>query len=77
MNYWDIKFNMTRPWIHMMRGLGVLDKIGFDSADSCNVAINHCRTKKKFINHVREMADRIAAKVKGVELAEMPLFQVV
>lgn len=76
MNYWDIKFNITRPWIHMMRGLGVLDKIGFDSADSCNVAINHCRTKKKFINHVREMADRIAAKVKGIELAEMPLFQV-
>ena len=47
MNYWQMKYKKDRPWIHMMRGLGVFHKIGFDSADSCNIAINHCRTKKE------------------------------
>ena len=75
MDYWDLKYQEDRPWIHMMRGLGVLDKIGFDSADSCNVAINHCRTKNKFAFNVREMADRITAKVKGLELSPCPLFE--
>ena len=76
MNYWQMKYKKDRPWIHMMRGLGVFHKIGFDSADSCNIAINHCRTKKKFVNHVREFADRLTAKVKGLELAALPLFEV-
>ncbi len=35
-----------RPWIHLMRGLGVLSELTrFESADSTNVAVNHCRYK--------------------------------
>ena len=65
-----------RPWIHMMRGLGQLHAWPFDSADSCNLAINQCRTKTKYVNHVQEFSDRLAAKVKGQELAPLPLFEV-
>ena len=75
MQYWQANHCMLEtPWIHMMRGLGVLHKIGFDSADSCNIAINHHRTKSQF-NHVRAMADRIAAKVANSDLPPLPLFQ--
>ena len=59
----------------MMRGLGVLHKIGFESADSCNIAINHNRTKGEFVNHVQQMADRLWAKVNKLELAPAPLFE--
>jgi len=37
-----------RPWIHLMRGLGIYDELGrFDSADSTNVAVNHTRYKQE------------------------------
>lgn len=53
-----------RPWVHIMRGLGKYHKFRrFDSADSSNIARNHCRTKGN-PNHVRVMADRIRRKVK-------------
>jgi len=52
-----------RPWIHVMRGLGKYHKFPrFDSADSSNVARNHCRTKGQ-PNHVRAMADRIKQQI--------------
>ena len=52
-----------RPWIHVMRGLGKFHKFPrFDSADSTNVARNHCRTKDQ-PEHVRAMADRIKNKI--------------
>tara|TARA_X000001382_G_C3169425_1_gene178974 strand:- start:286 stop:1047 length:762 start_codon:yes stop_codon:yes gene_type:complete len=76
MTYWKNKYNKNWPWIHMMRGLGVLHKISFDSADSCNLAINQCYTKNVTINHVQSFADRLAAKVKGVPLAPLPLFNI-
>lgn len=76
MSYWEKKYNKTWPWIHMMRGLGVLHKISFDSADSCNIAMNHCYKKHTTVNHVKDFADRLAAKVKGVELAPLPLFNI-
>jgi len=76
MAWWDIEFGLeNRPWLHMMRGLGVLHKTGFDSADSCNVAINHNRVKNQYVNHVRHMADRLAAKVNGLEFLPAPLFE--
>ena len=35
-----------RPWIHLMRGLGVFGELcRFESADSTNVAVNHHRYK--------------------------------
>jgi hypothetical protein len=52
-----------RPWVHVMRGLGKYHKFPrFDSADSSNVARNHCRTKGQ-PDHVRAMADRIKSKI--------------
>lgn len=60
------------PWLHMMRGLGALHAWGFNSADSCNIAINHHRTKHRF-EHVRAFADRLAAKVAGHAPEPAPL----
>jgi hypothetical protein len=58
-----------RPWIHLMRANGVIvDAIRFDSSDSTNVARNHCRTKGQ-PNHVRTMADRVAAPVRAAAAA--------
>jgi hypothetical protein len=77
MAFWDLKYGKeAAPWIHMMRGLGVLHKIGFDSADSCNLALNQCYQKNKFVNHVQQFADRLAAKVNYLDLAPLPLFEI-
>lgn len=55
-------FYDRRPWIHVMRGVGKAHEfIRFDSADSSNLARNHCRYKGK-PGHVQHMADRIEAK---------------
>ena len=52
-----------RPWVHVMRGLGKFHKFPrFDSADSTNIARNHCRTKGQPA-HVRAMADRIRHQI--------------
>ena len=52
-----------RPWVHVMRGLGKFHKFPrFDSADSTNIARNHCRTKGQPA-HVRAMADRIKHQI--------------
>jgi hypothetical protein len=62
-------FHERRPWIHLMRGVAMLDKaIRFESADSSNVARNHCRTKGQ-AQHVRKMADRIAAPIQATAAA--------
>jgi len=76
MDYWQKKYGIDKPWIHMMRGLGVLHKIGFDSADSCNIAMNHWRNKNNVVHHVAQFADRLEAKVNNQELNELPLFNV-
>lgn len=56
-----------RPWVHLMRGLGVFAKLTrFESADSCNVAINHCRHKAK---HGDQRAKFLADRIKGEVLA--------
>lgn len=67
--------NQERPWVHMMRGLGQLQNWGWDSADSCNLAINQCYSKNKYVNHVQQFNDRINAKVNHQELAPLPLFE--
>jgi hypothetical protein len=54
-----------RPWVHLMRGVGVLPAIGrADSADSTNIARNHCRTKGE-PGHVERFYRRIADQVQG------------
>lgn len=56
-------FHGRRPWVHLMRGVAVLaSAIRFESADSTNIARNHCRTKGQ-PNHVATMAARIAAPI--------------
>lgn len=63
------KFYGRRPWVHLMRGLAMLQKaIRVESADSSNVARNHCRTKGK-PGHVGAMAARLKAEVKAVPRA--------
>ena len=64
MDWVQLKYGGERPWLHMMRGLGVLHFAGFDSADSTNMARNHNRTKGQ-PDHVAAMARRIDVKIHG------------
>jgi hypothetical protein len=54
-----------RPWIHLMRGLGVYaEVICAESADSTNVAVNHHRQRSTFgDNRARALAGQVRAKV--------------
>ena len=57
-------FHGRRPWIHLMRGLAMFPKaIRFESADSSNVARNHCRTRGQ-ANHIAAMAARIEGPIQ-------------
>lgn len=63
-----------RPWVHLMRGLGVFaDLTRFESADSTNVARNHSRYRDSHgDDRVRFMAERIRGQVDAaVEKAEI------
>jgi len=55
----------VRPWIHMMRAQSELHRYGFDSADSCSVAVNHCRYKHEGAGHVTRYAGRISGRVNN------------
>ena len=58
------QLHARRPWVHLMRGLGVLHElVRFESADSTNVARNHARHKQHGDARCKMMADRISAKV--------------
>ena len=62
-------FHGRRPWIHLMRGTAMFAKaIRFESADSSNVARNHCRTKGQ-ANHIAAMAARIEAPILATAAA--------
>lgn len=54
-----------RPWVHLMRGLGIYHMApAFASADSSNVAVNHCRHKATHgEDRVRHLAGRIERKI--------------
>jgi hypothetical protein len=55
---WD-----RRPWVHLMRGLGVLAELTrFESADSTNVAVNHHRYKAE---HGDRRAAFLKARIQG------------
>lgn len=57
-------FYGRRPFVHLMRGLGILHRaVRCDSADSCNVARNHHRSRHR-PDHVAQMAHRIEKKVR-------------
>jgi hypothetical protein len=65
-----------RPWIHLMRGLGVYaDVTRFDSADSTNVAVNHHRYAAAFGNQrARYLKLRTQAKIlAGVTAADIEI----
>lgn len=52
-----------RPWIHLMRGLGVLGELTrFESADSTNVAVNHHRYKAE---HGDKRAAFLKSRIQG------------
>lgn len=54
-----------RPWIHLMRGLGMFAKLTrFESADSANVAVNHHRYRETHgDDRATYMANRIRSEV--------------
>ncbi len=54
-----------RPWIHLMRGLGVFGQaFRFESADSTNVAVNHSRHKATHgDDRARFLRDRVQADI--------------
>jgi len=53
----------VRPWIHMMRAQSEAHRYPFDSADSCSVAVNHCRYKAEGEGHVARYAKRIRGRI--------------
>lgn len=53
----------VRPWIHMMRAQSEAHRYPFDSADSCSLAVNHCRYKAEGDGHVARYAQRIRGKI--------------
>lgn len=69
---WERESNgaYIRPRLHMMRAQSLAHLYPFDSSDSSNVAVNHCRTKAEGIDlfgvgHVRRLADRASAKIRA------------
>jgi hypothetical protein len=52
-----------RPWLHMMRAQAEGHRYDFDSTDSCNLAVNHCRYRETGPGHVGRLAARIAGKI--------------
>lgn len=60
-----------RPWLHMMRAQAEAHRYDFDSSDSCNLAVNHCRYRATGPGHVARFAarivGRIAASCDGIE----------
>jgi hypothetical protein len=52
-----------RPWLHMMRAQAEAHRYDFDSSDSCNLAVNHCRYRETGPGHVGRLAARIAGKI--------------
>lgn len=52
-----------RPWLHMMRAQAEAHRYDFDSSDSCNLAVNHCRYRETGPGHVGHLAARIAGKI--------------
>lgn len=62
-----------RPWIHLMRGLGVFAELTrFESADSTNIAVNHSRYKAEHgDDRAAFLRRRIQTQVdQGVDQAE-------
>lgn len=59
------------PWIHLMRGLGVFKDVAWvDSADSTNVARNHCRLADKYgDDRAAERARRIDGPIQAAAAA--------
>ncbi len=54
-----------RPHVHMMRAQAQHRHYRWDSSDSTNLAVNHCRYKHTGPGYVRRFADRIHATVTG------------
>jgi hypothetical protein len=62
---WEAEGNggNLRPRLHMMRAQSMAHLYAFDTADSCNVAVNHCRYKSEGPGYVARFAARAAAKI--------------
>lgn len=55
--------SFLRPRLHMMRAQAQAHGFDFDSSDSSNVAVNHCRYKHEGAGYVAAMARRVSAKI--------------
>ena len=65
-----------RPWLHMMRAQAEAHRYDFDSSDSCNLAVNHCRYRDTGHGHVGRLAARIAGKIDAsCDGAERPTIE--
>lgn len=62
-----LRCGMARPWVHMMRAQSEMHRYAFDSCDSCNVAVNHNRWRKRNPGdeHVFRMASPILRRARG------------
>lgn len=67
---WERQGNDIRPRLHMMRAQSQAHLYALDSADSTNVAMNHCRYKSEGEGYVGRFADRVSAKIKASSGAE-------
>lgn len=60
-----------RPWVHLMRGLGVLTEVpGVNSADSTNIARNHFRTDEGVAAMARRIRTAVAKAAMKAEVRE-------
>lgn len=60
----------VRPRIHMMRAQSQAHRFAFDSSDSTNVAVNHCRYKDQGPGYVAAFAARAGSKIAAASGAE-------
>lgn len=62
-----VRRGMLRPWVHMMRAQSEMHRYAFDSCDSCNVAVNHNRWRKRHPGdgHVLRMASPIIRRAEA------------
>lgn len=62
---WEAAGNECRPRIHLMRAQSLAHLYPVDTSDSCNVAMNHGRTKHTGEGHVARLASKASAAIRA------------
>jgi hypothetical protein len=55
----------VKPQIHLLRGIGQMNKFPFDSADSTNLGMNHNDRRKVYNEPIPAFRDRVEAKARS------------